>query len=463
MKFLRSFLKLNPTSQPLKNIPVLCSALSLSLSIFQPTQGLAKSSEYIAVGSAKIKKTLIAFPEIQTSPKTQGMARVLTNTIRQDLDFMDIVKFIKPSAFLENPAHSGILLNTFQFKEWTSIGAEFVIKSSLRSVTGDTSQNLTFEVHVYDTFGAKEVLSRRYEAPLAEAKIMAHTVANDLVQKLTGLPGIFLTKIAMSCDLTGKKEIYMMDFDGSNIKQVSRHRSIAFAPAWSPDGTKLAYSLFNRHSDNVRNIDLYEFDFVSNTIRLLSSRKGMNSGAAYSPNGKHIALTLSYSGNPSIYALDPQTKSMKQLTKSFGVDVDPTWSPDSSKIAFVSSRAGIPMIYSMNPDGSNPTRLTFAGRYNATPTWSPQNNKIGFAGWIDKSFDILIMNPDGSHIERLTKNQGNNEDPFFSPDGNFLVFSSNRTGQKNIYVMNIDGTFVKRLTYGLGNCVSPKWSMPPAR
>ena len=423
-----------------------------------PSFAFAVQKPYISVGAAQTKKTVLAFPKIKTSSAVLTKAsEVLSETIQHDLEFMDLFKFLDSNAFIEPSESDGITLNSFKFQDWTRIGAEFLIKSQLLP---SSDKKLTYEVHVFDTIGAKEIFSKKYLSSLDQIKPLAHTFSNDLVHSLTGLPGIFLTKIAMSCDGSGKKEIYMMDFDGSNVKQITRHRSISFAPSWSHDGKKLAYSVYNRHEKNIKNIDLFEFDFDSQSIRLLSNKKGINSGASYSPDGKTLALTLSYSGTPSIYKYDLKTRATTLLTKSLAFDVDPSWSADGSKIAFVSSRTGVPMIYSMKSDGSETQRLTYAGRYNATPSWSPQNNKIAFAGWIDKAFDVFVMNPDGTHIERLTKNQGSNEDPYFSPDGNFIVFSSNRTGQKNIYVMNVDGSFVKRLTYGLGNCVSPKWSPP---
>jgi TolB protein len=411
------------------------------------------------VGSAHTKKTVLAIPTIRTStPIASALAKSMAETVLNDLAYMDIFKFLSQDAFLEDPKVAGIIPESFEFKNWSSIGADVLLKTAL---TLEIDQTLTLEAHLYETQSKKQVLAKKYFAPQSESLVLAHTLANDVVHTLTGLPGIFLTKIAMCCDRTGKKEIYSMNFDGSEPKQITHHRSLAFAPAWSPDSTKIAYSLFTRHPDHIKNIDLYEFNFTDSTVRLLSKRRGMNSGAAYSPDGRKIALTMSYTGNPEIFLLDPDTNALQKLTHSFGFDVDPSWSPKGESIAFVSSRTGVPMVFTMKADGSQTQRLTYAGRYNATPTWSPTGNKIGFAGWIDKSFDIFIMNPDGTNIERLTKNQGNNEDPYFSPDGNFVVFSSNRTGQKNIYVMNIDGTFVKRLTYGLGNCVAPKWSNPP--
>ncbi|HAR42013.1 MAG TPA: Tol-Pal system beta propeller repeat protein TolB [Bdellovibrionales bacterium] len=437
--------------------PVTLAFLSLALLLVPGPAPAQEGTTYIPVGSARTKKTVIAFTDIRnTGGQAAAIAKTISETVNRDLSFMDIFRFLPATAFIENPATSGILPGTFKFSDWSSIGAEFLVKAAI----GVEGKNMTLEANLYDTFGAKQVLAKRYVAFTADAKTVAHTLANNIVEALTGLPGIFMTRVAMSCDRTGKKEIYIMDFDGSNVKQVTKHRSISFAPAWSPDGTRIAYSLYNRHKRNIKNIDLYEYNFVTETVRMLSNRKGINSGAAYSPDGKKIALTMSFLGNPEIFLLDAANSTVTPVTKSFGFDVDPTWSPDGKHVAFVSSRTGMPMVYSSNLDGSKVQRLTFAGRYNATPSWSPQNNKIAFSGWLDGRFDIFIMNPDGSNIERLTKSQGNNEDPNFSPDGNFIVFSSNRTGQQNIYAMNVDGTFVKRLTYGLGNCVAPRWSGP---
>jgi TolB protein len=419
----------------------------------------SSSKVYIPVGSARAKKSIIAFPAILAQgDAAQNHSKTISEIVDRDLVFMDLFKFLDPAAFTEDSSKAGITPGTFKYSDWTQIKAEFLVKSSVSILP---SRSIALEAYLYDTFGAKQVFAKRYVAPVSDIKSVAHSFANDIVHALTGLPGIFLTKIAMSCDMTGKKEIYFMNYDGTDVKQVTRHRSISFSPAWSPDGSRLAYSVYTRHSDNNKNIDLYEHNFLNSTVRMLSSRKGINSGAAYSPDGKELALTISTRYNPQIHVMNLATRAVTKITKSLGFDVDPSWSPDGKQIAFVSSRAGMPMVFSMKADGSQVQRLTYAGRYNATPSWSSQNNKISFAGWIDKSFDIFIMNPDGSNIERLTKNQGSNEDPFFSPDGNFIVFSSNRTGQKNIYVMNVDGTFVKRLTYGLGNCVSPKWSNPP--
>ena len=422
-----------------------------SLKAGAQTQG---GQAYIPVGTAKMRKSIIAFPNLRTGSESQSESKTIFSTVTSDLTFMDLFTFLSPAAFQE-PTTAGLSPGSFQMTDWSKIGAEILIKGSVTIEKGA----LKLESYVYETASGKLLLTKRYVASPTDARKVGHTLANDIIEVITGTAGIFDSRIAMSCMKKGGiKEIFVMDFDGSNVRQVTNHRSTAISPAWSPDGARLAYSVYSKRSDNVKNIDLFELDFRSSTTKKLSNRKGINSGAAYHPKSGSIALTMSFLGNPEIFAFDPKKNTVERLTSSFGFDVDPTWSPDGTKLAFVSNRSGMPMVYAMDTQGSKVERLTYAGRYNATPTWSPKGDKIAFAGWVDGRFDVFVMNSDGTNISRLTKNQGNNEDPHFSPDGNFIVFSSNRAGQKNVYVMNIDGSFVKRLTYELGDCVSPKWS-----
>jgi len=417
------------------------------------------AAPHISVGKARIKKSILALPNVKTlNSSSRSIANRIHKTLNDDLAFMDLFKILPKAAYIENPQTAGMTPDKFKFSDWTSLGTEYLVKTQITTV----GKKLKFEGYVYDVTRGRQIVAKRYVANLSDDITVAHTFGNDLIKAMTGLPGIFLTKIAMICD-RGRKQrsnVYIMDFNGKNLKQITFHRSISLSPAWSPDGTRLAYSLYVS-KNRVKNMNLYEFDFRTNRIRLLSNRKGINSGAAYSPDGKAIAMTMSFLGNPEIFELNLKSKRVTRLTKSRGFDVDPTWSPNGKQIAFISNRRGKPMVFSVNRNGTNIQRLTMAGRYNSAPNWSPTNNKIAFAGWLSNKFDLFTMNPDGTTIERLTKNVGSNEDPVFSPDGQFIAFSSNRTGKRNIYVMNMDGSFVRRLTFGLGNCSAPKWSNPP--
>lgn len=436
--------------------PILLFVLSV-LTLFPHALTLANEPAIkVAVGEARVKKSRIAFPSVYNakgSADPSGYLREIRDITTEDLAFSGLFEFMDPAAFIENPAASGAAPGTFKFSDWATINAQFLLKAEGK-VSG---RDITLETYLYAVSSGKTLLSKRYTARPDSLRKLAHSVSNDVFFALTGMKGPFTSKLAFVSDVSGKKEIYIMDYDGQNRVQITTRRSITMAPAWSPDGRHLIFSSVAADRKNVRNHNLYRYTLSSGKIEMLSNKKGINSGAQYAPSGDKIILTMSFLGNPEIFTLDPDSKVAKRLTENFGMDVDPSYSPDGRSIVFVSDRSGRPMIYKMNADGTNPTRLTYAGYYNATPSWAPGGNKIAFAGWDNNKFDIFIMNTDGSTIERLTKDMGNNEDPHFAPDGYFIVYSSNRQGKKNLYITNTDNTVHRQITANFGNCEAPKW------
>lgn len=419
----------------------------------------AQDKPYIAVGEAKTKQMNLAIAPIKTQGVSATLADDLLSRIKGHLEFTHLFSWTKFGADVE-PDTAGIAPGTFKYADWSKTGAEILVKSQLFEAAGI----LSYELYAYDTFAGKSILAKRYAGPRSELKQISAQAANDIVQQLTGQASIFDLKILMSCEV-GKslkkvKELFMMDYDGKNAQQITRHNSIAFAPAWNPDGTTIAYSLYAPKRGGGKNINLYEMDIRSKQVRLLSNAVGMNSGASYSPDGAKIVFTSSQKGSPELYLMDRGSLNVTQMTKTLGESVDPAFSPDGKEIAFTSTKSGkSPMIFRMPASPmAESRRVTFAGEYNATPDWSPDGKKIVFAGDLGGRFDLFTMVLEGQKIDRLTKNQGNNENPAFSPDGNYIVYNSNRAGSENIYVTNLDGSFHNRLTFGLGNCTTPRWS-----
>jgi TolB protein len=427
--------------------------LALALLCFSLTAYADEPLIKIAVGEARLKKSIVAYPPLQAASDSEGHLRVVRDVTMEDLAFSGLFDFLNPAAFVEDYSKAGVTPGTFKMNDWASIGAEFVVKGK-GVVAG---KNISLELYLYATASGRQLFAKRYKATPDSLRKLGHTVSNDVMQALTGKRGPFTSKVAFVSDRTGKKEIYVMDYDGFNPIKVTSNFSHAMAPAWSPSGDKIIFTAITKDKRNVRNHNLFVYELSSGKISMLSNKSGINSGAAYAPNGKQLALTMSFVGNPEIFLMNPETKVAQRITHSYGLDVDPSWSPDGSQIAFVSDRSGRPMLYKMLSNGGNIQRLTFAGDYNATPSWSPNGNKIAFAGWDKGKFDIFIMNPDGTSIERLTKDMGNNEDPDFAPDGYFIVYSSNRTGKKNLYITNVDNTVHRRITADFGNCEAPKW------
>ncbi len=327
------------------------------------------------------------------------------------------------------------------------------------------------------TLALYDMLQNRYMANAtvnllaADLRSATHQADDTLYRALTGGPSVFTSKVAFVSNEKSSlrnniKELYMMDFDGFNVRKLTSHRGIVLSPAFSPDNTKIIYSLIESRVSRTRNVALYELDLIRKTKRLISNKKGINSGAVYTADGSGIYLTLSFGKNSDIYHMDLKTKALRKVTSHYAIDVDPSINRNGSLLTFLSSRQGKASIFTMNPvlpEGGNVKRISYVGKFNATPRFSPDGSEIVFASWLDNSFDLFRLTSSGHSLVRLTKNFGSNEDPSYSPDGNFIVFSSQRVlsrvkADQNLYIMTRDGEILGQLTNNIGQCSTPRFS-----
>ncbi len=442
----------------------------LGFSLFATAQA---QQAYIKIGEAQSKKSNLAFPPMNnlSGVKTSQhvtLATEIFNTAKKDLELSTYFNVMSQAAFLENTTTLSIKpksndSNGFAFETWKAIGADFLIRSSISIVNND----MTVEMFLYQVDQSKTVVGKKYQAKTDSTVKIGHILANDILEALTGKRGAFLSKIIATTDRTGHKEVLTMNWDGLEQKVITRDRSVAISPNWSPDGNNIIYSIYTRRIRSAQmNLTLFQHNLNTGKRSIISNRNGLNSGGTYSPDGRSIYLTISQNGAPDIYKLNLQGEVMNRLTKgpAGAMNVEAALSKDGSRVAFSSDRGGNPAIYSMSADGSGVKRLTFQGKYNSSPTWSPDGQKIVFASQIDKYFDIFSMNSDGSDLKRLTTaykpngQRASNEDPSFSADGRFIVFTSNRSGKFQIYAMSADGKEERRVTQDSYNYYKPKWS-----
>ncbi|HEX9446019.1 MAG TPA: Tol-Pal system beta propeller repeat protein TolB [Candidatus Binatia bacterium] len=394
----------------------------------------------------------IAIPQLKNlgSGDGRGVPEGVADSIGNDMKLFGSFRVLDRSAYIENPQQSGITQDSFDFKNWATIGAEALVKGGY-TVQGD---DLTVELRLYDVYQAKQLTGKRYNGKVRDFRRIAHKFADEIINQYTGTPGVFNTRLAYVSTAAGAlKEIYVSHLDGNEKMQVTNNRSINLSPSWSPDGRMLLYSSYREGQRN-----LYLFDVTTGRENRIADRSGNSIGGRWSPDGQHIVVSFERSGNTDVYLLDRSGKTLRRLTEDRGIDVSPTWSPDGSRIAFVSNRSGSPQIYVMDTGGANLKRLTFSGSYNTSPDWSPKGDKIVYTGRVGGRFQLFTVGAQGGDGVQLTSGAGDNEDPSWAPDGRFIAFASNRGGRYHIYMMKDDGTNQQRLTASGGDDTNPSWS-----
>jgi len=407
---------------------------------------------YIDVNSPSVPKFNIAIPDFKNlgnDNKRPALSTELSGVVSNDLDMSGYFNPLDKGSFLAEK-DGPMKASDINFKDWSVIGAELLLKGGYTCV-GD---RLEVEIRLFDVFWGRQILGKRALGKLDEYRHLMHRLSNEIILKLTGHEGIFLTRLAfVGTTAKDQREIYACDYDGHNVRPLTNDKSIALLPRWSPDGKKIVYNSYKKENHGPM---LYLRDLVTGDLRRLSGRSGLNIGACWAPDGKELALTMSHKGNPDIFTINLEGKILKQLVESWGIDVSPAFSPDGSKLAFVSNRSGSPQIYVLEIASGRVDRLTYQGTYNTSPAWS-KLNRIAFVGKTNGNFDIFTMEPDGSRIKKITSNTGNNEDACWSPDGRYIAFSSNRTGEYHIYIMNANGQTQRRVTFEKGKQTSPSW------
>jgi len=266
----------------------------------------------------------------------------------------------------------------------------------------------------------------------------------------------------------GDFEIFTMDPNGTNLTQLTKNVANDADPAWSPDGTEVAFVSERDGGD----LEIYRMNAVDNDADgngdnqlRLTNNSGEDSAPAWSPDETRIAFTSERDGNRDVYRMSANGSNQVRLTKSSALDGQPAWSPDGTKIAFASNRSGGPSeVYVMKarPEGrkNRPTNLSrHSSAVDLTPNWSPDGKQITFASnrGVGGDFEVYTMDPNGLDQTPLTENRAFDAFPLWSPDGTNIAFVSSRDFNGEIYAMNSDGSNETNITNNPAVDQDPDW------
>jgi TolB protein len=315
-----------------------------------------------------------------------------------------------------------------------------------------------FSSNVPDVQGA-QVFGKLYLGTLDAdgARKVAEEFAADILGQF-GSKSLYGSKIYYASSVRpGIKEIWSMDWDGSNQKQFTHYNSISTMPAVSPDGTKVAFTTFYRGNPSIA---IFSVE-TGRQLLFYNQKASMNATPDFTPDGTQLLFASTLSGWMQLYISNLDGTGLKRLTYSQAVEVEPKVNPKNGReIVFISGRSGPAQLYKMNLDGTDLVRLTSGEGDVGNPSWSPDGRHVAFCwtkGFAPGNWNIFIMDVSSGETVQLTHGQGRNENPVWGPDGRHLVFSSNRSGSSQIWTMLADGTQLRQLTTR-GRNETPVWT-----
>jgi len=432
--------------------PVAALILFFCASLMFSSNAVAKV--YIDIDSPSFQQFPIAIGDFQSPAgsvnKSTASGIAMADDIKRYLTMTGIFNILNKKSFLEDK-NSGSVTATenIRFADWAIIGADYLLRGNITQ----NDKELVVESRLYDVTRGELLFAKKYKSKINENKTIARMIASDILLALTGDEGEFNTRIAFVSKQNSQADIYTVNYDGSEMKNVTNHKSIVIGPRWSPDGRYLAFTSYRdgRPEGYVRNLK-------NGTDKKVASFEGLNLCGSFSPDGNKLLLTLSKEGNEEIYVLEIGTMKLTRVTHNYSIDVSPTWSPDGKKIAFVSNRSGSPQIFIMDADGNNTKRITFEGNYNTSPSWSPRGGRIAYEGRVNGKFQIFSIDEEGNNLLQLTFDNAKNEYPSWSPSGRQIVYSSKINSKNKICIMNANGLNVRVLIERTNSSLMPAWS-----
>ena len=342
--------------------------------------------------------------------------------------------------------------STLDLGAFRNQGADSALVGSVNRVANG---RIDVRYKLVDSVRQSVLIEESLIAAEADARLAGHRVADTVYEKLTGIKGIFSTRIAFVTKQGNRFRLNIADWDGQNVQTALNSGEPIISPTWSPDGTRLAYVSFEARKPVV-----YVHNLSSGQRKAVAEFRGSNSAPAWSPDGTQLAVTLTRDGGSQIYLISATGGESRRLTQSSGIDTEPVFAPDGGSIYFTSDRGGSPQIYRMTIGDSTISRVTFGSSYNVSPRISPDGKSLAYVSRRDGKFFVALKDV-ATGTETMLTDTGQEESPSFAPNGLWVMYSTRAGGGEYLMAVTTDGRIKQRLTSSSGDIREPAWGPYP--
>ena len=394
----------------------------------------ALNIEIIGAGEHQIPVAIVPFAG------EEKFAQGISQVVSADLLRTGLFRLVDPAGKAPHEP------NEVVYADWPGVDA-----LAIGSVEEQINGRAAVKFRLLDTVKQIELVGQAVSGRADQLRAIAHRIADMIYEKLTGVAGVFSTRIAYVNRQGKANRLVVADSDGYGEQTVLSTNEPIMSPAWSPDGSHIAYVSFERGRAAV-----YVQSLLTNQRVVVANHRGSNSAPAWSPDGKQLAVVLTRDGGSHIYLVRPDGSDLRRLTFSGVIDTEPNFSPDGQSILFTSDRGGKPQIYRMPVEGGVAERMTFEGGNNFSARYSPDGKSFTFAHLTSGRFYIATQDFESRQMQLLTGG-GWEKKPSYAPNGKLVLFATEAQGRGILATVSSDGRVKQKMFPQAGDIREPTW------
>ncbi|PYC27373.1 Tol-Pal system beta propeller repeat protein TolB [Pseudomonas alcaligenes] len=341
------------------------------------------------------------------------------------------------------------------YRDWQALGAQYVMVGSIVP----NGARLQVQFALFNVATQQQVVAGTVGGTTDQLRDMAHHIADQAFEKLTGIKGAFSTKMLyVTAERFGvnntRYTLQRSDYDGARGVTLLQSREPILSPRYAPDGRRIAYVSFEQRRPRIflQHIDTGRREQLTNF-------EGLNGAPAFSPDGNRLAFVLSKDGNPEIYVMDLGSRQIQRVTNSGSIETEPFWGKDGQTLYFTSDRAGKPQIYKQSIYGGAAQRVTFTGNYNANPKLSADEKTLVMIHRQDgfTNFKVAAQDLVTSRL-RILSETSLDDSPTVAPNGTMLIYATRQQGRGVLMLVSINGRVRLPIPTAQGDVREPSWS-----